>query len=185
MKLRLLHVHFGSLTTSVTALLLSTATLQAATLDPWTFIGPGTTSIDISDGDLIFNYGGNSATSASYTAATTVIQGGDFTFDWTYAGLHSWFRAKAFLNSSVPGVDVATQPVFGGFSFSGSETVNLSVGDTVSFNFGGSHSDSSNVLQGSLTLAGAQVAPVPLPASAFLMFGGLFALGVARKRRKA
>ncbi|MHB1097702.1 MAG: thrombospondin type 3 repeat-containing protein [Gemmatimonadaceae bacterium] len=98
----------------------------------------------------------------STTAATT----GAITETYDYTGFHSWYLAKAFVRPFVIhaavksyGPYLQTGGVSGGFHWTGSYTFNVVAGDTYGFEFGGSHYDSSLMLQGTFTIT----YPVPEP----------------------
>jgi hypothetical protein len=79
----------------------------------------------------------------------------------TYNGFHAFFEVTAFLNTFNPGttlysaVNLKTVVLLrpSGFDQSGRFTFsNISAGGTFGFTMGGSNFDSSNILQGTLTL---------------------------------
>ena len=70
--------------TAAAALLCSAAVAQAATIDNWTFTGPGSTSITQDGDDALFSYNLSPAPLSRdviWTATGTVQDTGTYTFD--------------------------------------------------------------------------------------------------------
>ncbi|MEM8693544.1 MAG: VPLPA-CTERM sorting domain-containing protein [Pseudomonadota bacterium] len=65
------------------------------------------------------------------------------------------------------------------------QTLELEAGDTLQFSFGGQNYDGTRFLAGSFDLdIDAEIAPVPLPASAILLIAGLGGLGAMRRMKR-
>lgn len=147
--------------------LLLSAVASAQTLDsPWTGSGSGTVSV-VSDGstsaaELQWSQTGFSG---SWKFETTAASAQARTVNWTYSGLYSWFEVQAGLQAFVTHgtttsvvtlvnagpEDCCTTPS-NGFTYSGAYTFHVQPGDTYGFLATGSNFDSSEILQGTLTV---------------------------------
>ena len=154
----------------------------------WTITGPGTYGATQSGGTASLAY--SQPGTAGYVTNTWQIravadEAGDFAFDWDYSGFHSFFNVRAFLTTTLGATLVNAGPTnccnmpSNGFGYSGSYTfTGMAAGQSFGFNVGGSHFDSSQILQGTVRLQ-----QIPEPATRAL--AGLALLGVASSRRKA
>lgn len=178
----------------LTALAINTAPAHAVTLDPWTISGPGTNSVTQNGADGgIFSYNATSdmGSPVTFTAQTTVTEGGTWNYLWNYTGFHAYYMVTAFLRAESPSTQVlvnagprncCTSPS-AGFNFSGESSIDLAAGDILRFTFGGDNQDSNRTITGTLTLS--DVAPVPLaPAGVLLIsaLGGFAAFGKRKSR---
>jgi len=161
---------------------------SAVSLSAWTISGPGSSSVSQSGNMTTFNYDWSpSGFSGTWTAEATVLEAGTYQYDWDYTGFHSFFRVTAFLRTTNPSntllsegpQNCCTDPS-SGFSYSGSDSFAVNVGDVIGFEMGGSHFDSARVIRGEL-----KVSAVPVPAAGFLLAGALGGLGLMRRRKKS
>ena len=174
---------------ALTAVALAAASVAAhAAPIVWTITGPGTTSAVNAGGVSTLSYNWSpSAFSGEWQVRGVAAEAGDYTFDWDYSGFHSFFRVRAFLNSTEGdtlvnvGPESCCTPPSGGFSYTGSYTfASVTAGSTIGFNVGGSHFDSAPTLAGTLTLT-----RVSAPGTVALAGLGLLALGAVSRRRRA
>lgn len=153
--------------------------VQPAT--PWSGSGPGTTSVD-SDGTATlpeFSYSMNPAgqnTTRTWTFTTVADATGPVELTYDYDGFHAYAGVTAFLDATVTrgGSTTTTSLVAAGpqsccttpsngFRYTGTVTLDIQAGDTYGFAFGGRNGDSTNVLQGTLTVGRAQTITFPQP----------------------
>ncbi|MEA3184216.1 MAG: hypothetical protein QOJ74_693, partial [Ilumatobacteraceae bacterium] len=145
----------------------------------WTASGPGNFTQG-SDGSvtppqMTYNLNGDPAntrfsdqTWSLTTAATTT---GSDSFSYTYTGFHGYYDVHVHLVAFVTHAGVTTTtslvnpapvncctPPSGGFSYTGSHTFDVTVGDTYGFRLGGFNFDSDATFFGTLSLA-----PPPVP----------------------
>ena len=155
-----------------------------ATTLSWTFTGPGTTQVLEAEDTTVFTYflAGGGDTTQTWTATTVAPSTGTFKFNWNFSGFHAITGATAFLEGLNPAETIVPETsVPGGFAFTERGfAVTVTEGETFGFSFGGSNSDSADVLSGQFAIAA-----VPLPAALLPMLLGLFALGVTARRREA
>ena len=173
---------------------LAFAALPAAAVT-WSFTGPGTATVGGSGDTTTFtynddaSYGGAFGTypwgsDISWTATATADFTGQYVFDWTYTGMHSWASARASLVTfgGIGPVTLVDQAVYDNFSISGTALVfDVTAGDTFGFTITGSNNDSSAIIMGTLSIT--EPSAVPVPAAAVLLLSGLGALGATRRRR--
>lgn len=164
----------------------------AVTLNPWTISGPGTTSVSQLGADgavLSYHTTSDYAAPRTFIAEALVTEGGVWNYLWDFTGFHAFYNVTAFLTRTAPGStetlvsagpeNCCTTPS-SGFSYSGTSSVALSVGDVLRFTFGGYNFDSNPTIQGTVTLD--TIAPVPVAPAGILL---LSALGFAAIGRRA
>lgn len=135
----------------------------------WSAAGPGTVTL-INDGSTAnpsMSYsrpGSAGLTTQTWSFSTTTATTGAVTATYDYTGLHSWYMAQVFLRPFVIHNAIKNYLPFlvnsgtgDYFRYTGSYTFNVLAGDTYGFEFGGSHYDSSYILQGTFTI----VNPLP------------------------
>ncbi len=130
---------------------------------PWTAGGPGVTSATVAPNDVLLSYNHNPSgyDYHTWTYTSTAVATGNFTFNWAYAGLHSWYHVtqhlEAFANGSTGETVVQLVNVYiwgsaGDFSFFGTTTLPLTAGFTWGVRPAGQHYDGSQILQGTVHL---------------------------------
>jgi hypothetical protein len=144
----------------------------------WTASGDGvlTTPGAPLAGNPIFNYRhngdqGGPLPPGPYAGAwqySTISNGqGTVNLDWAWRGMHSFFQASAHLEVFVrrAGMDVSVVNLItegpvnccdtpsAGFQYTGTTSVAVQVGDEFGFRITGSHSDGTEVLEGTLTIS--------------------------------
>ncbi len=151
-------------------------TVVATAAAPWTGSGTGTTTV-VSDGTSAapqFTYSAtgspSSGASGSWTFETTANTAGTFALPYTYSGFHAYFAVTTSLTEFVVdgGVEHDTTlvplaapvncctPPSGGFDYTGTASFTVQPGDTYGFKMTGSNFDTTDVLQGTLTVGGAE-----------------------------
>lgn len=138
----------------------------------WTASGTGVTTVvsDGTSGVAQFTY--SASGSGNWTFSTVSDFAGPIMLSWSYTGHHSFFNVRARLNAFVTtgsGTTTTTLVNAGpancctapsaGFSYSGSTTLTVGVGDTYGFTLSGSNGDSNPALSGTLTVT----LPTPAP----------------------
>lgn len=170
---------------------------DAQTLSNWTLSGPGTTGVSGTVESPTFSYN-LSGRDGSWSARATALESGTLYYDYDYDGFHAFFRVTAFLRAVNPNEtlvnagpqDCCTEPS-NGFSYSGTEVFQVQAGDVIGFDFGGSNTDSNDILRGILAIIGtfviegdplAEMVAASSTVSRFLVLG---AQGVARDQGEA
>ncbi len=137
-----------------------------------------------------FNYDFNGNSDAWYASIYTnfgVVAGSSATisFDYDYSGFHSWYLAYAQLWTFVDGPDgrawaqwYTNSEASGGFSATGSITLDINQGYMWGVTPGGGHYDSNLGMVGTVKLSNL----VPAPGAATL--AGLGALTITSRRRR-
>ncbi len=181
-------------TTTILTIVLSPNCL-ASNLVSWTISGPGTTNgqqLAANEWQLDYTFEPAGFSTQTWTVQAIAPADGDYTFDWDYNGFHAFFEVTAFLNTFNPGTTLysagpqncCTTPS-AGFDQSGRFTFsNISAGGTFGFTMGGSNFDSSNILQGTLTLNQVTV-PEPSSILSLLALGTLGAASTLKRQLKS
>jgi hypothetical protein len=138
-------------------------TAQSAGSTPWTGAGQGGVTVQVQPHCATLSY--NSTPSGyqdqQWTYTTTAATTGSYTFNWTYAGLHSWYQSHQALEAWAAGPAGITivplvAPSFlntgNGFNYSGSATLPLVAGYTWGVRPSGGHYDSSQILSGTVQI---------------------------------
>ena len=133
-------------------------TLQTVST-PWnTSAWGGTPSVATNGSSVVLSYNEQyQGYSGNWNFTTTATQTGTMVLNWAYSGFHAWFQAQAGIslieNGVVDGGPLQTGGVSGGFSWSGSTTISVTQGEVYGFSLSGSNYDSTDVLQGTLTVS--------------------------------
>lgn len=131
-----------------------------------TGITGGTTSVNGSAEELSMIYNvnlGNPGGGVSKRTAVfrvTAPENGTIEFDWLYTGFHAFFRPVAELY--VRTGSESGELVNGGassFEFMGSVSIDVTEGETLEFEVGGSNFDSNSQIRGEVTLTNFTVTP--------------------------
>lgn len=187
-------LHHIKPTALIAALAFLAAPAGAVTLDPWTISGPDTTSVTQLGADgAAFSYDSfsSSGSPVTFTAETTVAQGGTWDYLWDFSGFHAFFKVTAFLNRVSPGAsemlvnagpEICCTTPSASFSYNGQSSVALNTGDILRFTFGGDNEDSNETIRGTLTLK--DVAPVPVAPAGIMLLSALGALAAGKRRQR-
>jgi YDG domain/Putative Ig domain/Kelch motif/Galactose oxidase, central domain len=135
------------------------------------------------------NLGGGGVPARTWTFQNTAAASGTVSFNWQYTGFHAYFEVTALLQVfdasnvvtlyNVGPTDCCTSPS-GGFSVSGTATINVNQGDAFGWIVGGSNFDSNSVLNGTLTITNFS-APLGTPAT----FSATGSMNIARSNPTA
>ncbi len=147
----------------------TSAAALAAT--PWGGSGTGSTNVasDGSSAPAQFTYNWNDpcscGTSGNWSFSTTSDVSGTVSLSWTYTGFNAWYDVTAGLNAFVTHLGTTTTTPLvsagpanccsspsGGFSYSGSTSLTVAVGDSYGFTMSGSNYDSDSTLNGTFTV---------------------------------
>ena len=193
----------------ITMFLMSVGLNQAhAAQTTWT--GSGSGAITFTDGianspnfDYSLNPAGFSLVTWNYHTTADIT--GVVNLDYSYSGYHAFFAVTVLLRAYVTHNGVTTYyplvsdgPVncctapSGGFSYTGSQALNVKAGDEYGFEFGGSNGDSDNRLIGTLAVTSSGVvAPATVPTInewgmiIFILLAGLGAAYYLRRQGRA
>jgi len=153
---------------------------NAGLITDWEIIGNGViSSTELAQDNWVINYNNDGALySGDWTVSATAIEDGDFTFDWSLIGHHSWYQSQVKLTAfSVSGSELLASGK-SGFNFSETYTfTNIEANETFGFNIHGYHYDSSRMMHGEMTLA-----QVPEPSTLVIFALGI--MGLASRRFK-
>jgi hypothetical protein len=143
---------------------------QTVGVAPWTAAGPGTVSATVAPTDVVLSYdhtpSGYSYQTWAYT--TSAVATGNYTFDWNYSGLHSWFAVTQHLEAFADGptgetvvqlVNVYIGGYAGNFNYSGTTTLPLTAGYAWGIRPAGQNGDSSQILFGTVHLTDPVIIP--------------------------
>lgn len=162
----------ASLMTAAGTLSSLSPTYASAILEsPWAGSGPGTVTV-VSDGstqpaEMTYSLSGGAVYSTqTWTFSTAAGSTGVRNLNYNYSGFHAYYEVTVFLQAFVTHNGVTTYTPLvndgpencctapsGGFSYTGSVSLNVQSGDTYGFTFGGSNYDSDAVLQGTLQVS--------------------------------
>jgi hypothetical protein len=127
------------------------------------------------------NLGGGGVPAQTWTFQDTAAATGTVSFNWQYTGFHAYFDVTALLQVfdasnivtlySAGPASCCTTPS-GGFSVSGTATINVNQGDPFGWIVGGSNFDSNSVLNGTLTITNFS-APLATPPATFSATGSM------------
>lgn len=144
---------------------------QSAGSATWTGSGPGIVTEQVNPHCATLSYN-NTPSGYSYqtwTFTTYAVASGSYTFNWNYAGLHSWFAVTQHLEAFANGpsgeivvqlVNVYVPGSAGDFNYSGTTTLPLTAGYTWGVRPAGQHFDSSQILMGTVRIT--DLAPVSI-----------------------
>jgi hypothetical protein len=147
-------------------------TSYSVVVAPWTAAGPGTlTATATGPHSMQFTYNFDYSESQTgfpfptqqWVYSSTAAATGNFTFNWTYDGFHSYFNIGEALEAFAygPGETVTAIPLASGscpascppFSYSGTATLPLTSGYTWGVRPSGYNYDSARKLQGTVTIS--------------------------------
>jgi hypothetical protein len=143
---------------------------QTVGAQPWTGTGPGiiTTTVLPTDVILSYNHTPSGYSYQTWIYTTTAVTTGNYTFNWNYSGLHSWFMVtqhlEAFANGPLGETVVQLVNVFiggdaGNFNFTGTTVLPLTAGYTWGVRPAGQNGDSSQILFGTVHLTDPVIIP--------------------------
>jgi len=140
---------------------------NAGLISDWEIIGDGLTTINqIFPGEWEATYNNNGALySGDWTISTTALEGGNFTFDWSLIGHHSWFMSELTLTAFSFGTSELLYQDSNSFNLSDTYTFNgLQTNEVFGFKIHGYHYDSSKLMYGTMNIS-----QVPEPSNILLI----------------
>lgn len=166
---------------------LAPVTASAVTLSAWTFNGPGTLdqTISLQTAEFSYEFFGNNFTRYGWAVEATVSGTGQIELDWEYDWDHGFLNPGRLLVTAptlVELVGTTSFEQFGGAPAAGTTLLNVTDGTTVRLVFGGFNFFGPS-LSGNLTLSYNEVAPVPLPPSAWMLGAAIIGITVRRRRQ--
>jgi len=161
------------------SLLYVTSFANAGLILDWEIDGGGKTTIsEVLLGEWEAKYNNKSSFSGDWIISTTAQENGNFTFDWSLFGHHSWYRSQLTLTAFSSGMSEFLYQDSNAFNLSDTYTFNnLQTNEVFGFKIHGSHYDSSKIMRGTMNIS-----QVPEPSGILLI--SLCIIGLTYRKLK-